>query len=97
MPLCQNEILSTSSESRRWSTLFILSILELLVKSLSRQEAILLLYSVCNFQSMKSPVELNSLFLTFFCYITWFKEARKWTPCKRDFYIKYYGFFETIA
>ena len=28
--------------------------------------------SVCNFQSMKSPVELNSLFSEFFCYITWF-------------------------
>ena len=28
--------------------------------------------SACNFQSMKSPVELNSLFSKFFCYITWF-------------------------
>ena len=28
--------------------------------------------AVCNFQSMKSPVELNSLFSTFFRYITWF-------------------------
>ena len=28
--------------------------------------------SVCNFQSMKSPVEVNSLFLKFICYITWF-------------------------
>ena len=28
--------------------------------------------SLCNFQSIKSPVELNSLFLKFFCYITWF-------------------------
>ena len=28
--------------------------------------------TVCNFQSMKSPVELNSLFSSFFCYITWF-------------------------
>ena len=28
-------------------------------------------YSVCNFQSMKSPVELNSLLSKFFCYITW--------------------------
>ena len=27
--------------------------------------------SVCNFQSMKSPVELNSLLSNFFCYITW--------------------------
>ena len=29
-------------------------------------------YSVCNFQSMKSPVELNSLLSKLFCYITWF-------------------------
>ena len=28
--------------------------------------------SVCNFQSMKSPVELNSLLSKFFCYVTWF-------------------------
>ena len=26
---------------------------------------------VCNFQSMKNPVELNSLFSKFFCYVTW--------------------------
>ena len=25
----------------------------------------------CNFQSMKSPVEMNSLLSKFFCYITW--------------------------
>ena len=30
--------------------------------------------SACNFQSMKGPVELNSLFLKFFCYIAWFDE-----------------------
>ena len=29
-------------------------------------------FSVCNFQSMKSSVELNSLLSKFFCYITWF-------------------------
>ena len=28
--------------------------------------------SVCNFQSIKSSVELNSPFSKFFCYITWF-------------------------
>ena len=28
--------------------------------------------TVCNFQSMKTPVELNSLLSEFFCYITWF-------------------------
>ena len=32
---------------------------------------IYLLYSVCNFQAMKSPMELNSLLSKFFCYITW--------------------------
>ena len=31
--------------------------------------------SVCNFQSMKSPVELNSLLSKFFCYITWFVKS----------------------
>ena len=31
--------------------------------------------SVCNFQFMKSPVGLNSLFLKYFCYITWFDET----------------------
>ena len=30
------------------------------------------MYPVFNFQCMKSPVELNSLFSKFFCYITWF-------------------------
>ena len=29
------------------------------------------LFSVCNFQSTKIPVELNSLLANFFCYITW--------------------------
>ena len=28
-------------------------------------------YTVCNFQSRKNPVELNSLLSKFFCYITW--------------------------
>ena len=27
--------------------------------------------SVCNFQSIKSPVELNGLLSKFFCYTTW--------------------------
>ena len=29
-------------------------------------------YTACNFQSMKSFMDLNSLFSKFFCYITWF-------------------------
>ena len=44
--------------------------------------------SVCNFQSMKSPVELNSLLLTIFCYITWFDETGHWRPCRRGLYVK---------
>ena len=32
--------------------------------------------TICNFQSMKSKeLELNRLFLTFFCFITWLDEA----------------------
>ena len=38
--------------------------------------------SVCNFQSMKSPVELSSLFLKLFCYITWFDQTRHWAPLR---------------
>ena len=42
--------------------------------------------SVCNFQSMKSLVELNSLFSKLFCYITWFSispdQTRQWATCK---------------
>ena len=36
--------------------------------------------TVCNFQSMKSTVELNRLFLKFFCYITWFVISPDQTP-----------------
>ena len=56
--------------------------------------------SVCNFQSMKRPVELNSLLSKFFCYTTWFvispDETWLWTTCKRGLYVKSYYFFETI-
>ena len=51
----------------------------------------------CNFQFMKSPVKMNSLFLKFFCYITWLDEMRHWGPCKRGLYDKSCCFFETIA
>lgn len=34
--------------------------------------------SIFNDQSMKNPVKLNSFFLKFFCYITWFDETRYW-------------------
>ena len=57
--------------------------------------------TVCNFQSMKSPVKLNSLFSKFFCCITWFvispDQTRHWTTCKRGLYIKSYCFLETRA
>ena len=33
--------------------------------------------SGCIFQSMKTRVELNSIFLKFFCFVTWFDERRK--------------------
>ena len=51
-------------------------------------------YIICNFQSTKSSVELNSLFLS---YIIWFDETQHWRPSKRDLYIQSYRFFETIA
>ena len=58
------------------------------------------LLTVCNIQSMKTPVELNSLLSKFFCFITWFvispDYTRYWTTCKRDLYVKSYCFFETI-
>ena len=51
--------------------------------------------SVCNFQSMKSPMELNCLFSKFFCYITWFVispgSTGSWTTCKRSLYVKQLG------
>ena len=57
-------------------------------------------FSVCNFQSMKTPVELNSLLSKFFCYITWFvispDETRPWTTCKRGLYVKPYCFFAIV-
>ena len=53
--------------------------------------------SVCNFQSMKSPVELNNLLLKFFCYVTWFDERQNWRPCKRGLFFKSYCFFEIIS
>ena len=49
--------------------------------------------TVCNFESMETPVELNSLLSKFFCYITWSvispDQTRLWTTCN--------CFFETIA
>ena len=51
--------------------------------------------SVCNFQSMKSPVELNSLFSKFFGFITWL--TWQWTTCKRGLNVKSYCFCETIG
>ena len=57
--------------------------------------------SVCNFPSMKSPVELNNLSSKFFCYITWSvispDQTRQWTTCKGGLYAKSYCFFETMA
>ena len=57
--------------------------------------------TVWNFQSMKSPVELNSLLLKFFCYITWLvispDQTRHWKKTwKRDLYVKFCCTFKTI-
>ena len=46
------------------------------------------LKTVCNFQSMKSPVELGSLLFKFFCYATWLDERRHWRHCKRGLFAK---------
>ena len=56
--------------------------------------------TVCNFQSMRSPVELNGLLSKFFCYITWFvispNYTRLWTTCKQGLYVKSSCFFEIL-
>ena len=56
---------------------------------------------VCNFQSTKSPVELNSPLSKLFCYITWLvispDQTPHWTTCKRELSVKSYCFFETKA
>ena len=66
-------------------------------KSNFRLCSVKLCSSVCNFQSMKSPVELNSLLLKFFCYVNWFDERRHWRPFKWCLFVKSYCFFEAIA
>ena len=42
---------------------------------------------------MKSPMELNSFFSKFFCYITWsvmsLDWTRQWRTCKRSLYVKF--------
>ena len=51
-------------------------------------------FTVCNFQSMKSPLELSSLFSKFLCYFTWFvispDQTRLWTSYKRGLHVKSY-------
>ena len=42
-------------------------------------------------------MELNSLFLKFFCCIIWFDGARLYRPYKRGLYVKSYCFFGKIA
>ena len=58
-------------------------------------------YSVCNFQSMKSPMEHNSFLSKLFCYIIWFvilpDQTQHWMTCKQGLYVKSFCFFETIA
>ena len=38
---------------------------------------------------------MSSLFLKFFCYVTWFDETRHWRSSKRGLNVKPYCFFET--
>ena len=42
---------------------------------------------------MENTVELNSLLLKLFCYITWLDERRNWRTCKRGIFFKFYCFF----
>ena len=42
-----------------------------LIVTIHNSDNLVFVLPVCNFQSMKSPVELNSLLSKFFCYITW--------------------------
>ena len=62
---------------------------------------LLLSITVCNFQSIKSPMELYSFLSKLFCYITWLvispDYTRRWTTCKRGLSVKSYCFFETKA
>ena len=37
--------------------------------------------TVCNFQSLKTPAELNSLLWKFFCYITWLVRHDDYLRC----------------
>ena len=73
---------------------------ELFVFSLSLLERGIYEKSVCNFQSMKSPLELNGVLSKFFCFITWLLYQlirRNTTTCKQGLYVKSYCFFETIT
>ena len=53
--------------------------------------------SVYNFSSMRSPVELTSLLIKFFCYVTEFDEGRNWRPANEVYFFKSYYFFERIS
>ena len=66
-----------------------------------RNSCLLLSITVCNFQSIKRPVELYSFLSKLFCYITWLvispDQTRRWTTCKRGLSLKSYCSFETKA
>ena len=55
-----------------------------------------LFWSVCNFQSMKRPVELKHLLLKLSLYVACFDERRYWRSCKCGLFVKSHCFFETI-
>ena len=44
--------------------------------------------TVCNFQSVKSHMKVNSVLLKFFCCVTWFGERRHWRRWKQGLFIK---------
>ena len=53
--------------------------------------------AVCNFWSMKSLMELNSVSFKFFCYVTWSDKRQHWRPCKQDVFVKPCCFLATIG
>ena len=53
-------------------------------------------FTVYNFQSMKSTVEMDSLLLKFFYCITWFDERQYWMSCKRSPFFKSYCYILAV-
>ena len=73
------------------------AVLKKTLYEVEKASKIFFINSVCNFQSIKSPMELNSLLSKFFCYVAWFDKRRNWRPYKRGLFFKSYCFFEIIS